>query len=267
MYGPGEAWFDDIKVRFVADSTPIQLATSDSGEEEDISDIKDVPSVEFQAKKDPKKNYFLIGSKGKGPEKGYKLLLIMPGGDGSKDFNSFVRRMWKNGELQKMGFVVAELVAPVWETSENRIVWPIRSSQVPAAQFNTEVFVNDVIADVQSKLKIDPEHIYAMGWSSGGVSTYAALLDSPSLKGAFVAMSIFNEQMYPTLSLAKGRSVYLYQSPDDKVTKYFFAEKARDAFKGVGARVELASYPGGHGFSSGQPFEDIKLGLEWLTKR
>jgi len=270
MYGPGQAWFDDVSVRFVDDATPLVNPVDDSGKGEEvdpIADVKDVPNIEFQAKKDPNKDYFLIGSKGKGPETGYKLLLVLPGGPGSKDANPFVRRIWKFAELEKMGFVIAELIAPVWENSEDRIVWPIRSFSIPAAKFKTEEFVNDVITDVKSKIKIDPEHIYALGWSSGGPATYAALLDAPALKGAFVAMSVFNENQYPTLKLAKGRSLYIYQSPDDKVTKFFFAEKARDAFKAAGVRVEMVSYPGGHGFNSGQPYEDIRAGLEWLTKR
>jgi beta-lactamase regulating signal transducer with metallopeptidase domain/predicted esterase len=269
MYGPGEVWIDDISVKFVDNATPLISPTGASSKEEvdPSADVKDVPNVELQAKKDPNKDYFLIGNKGPATGAGYKLLLVMPGGDGSKDFNPFIRRIWKNAELDKQGFVIAQLVAPKWENSENRIVWPIRSSTVGAAKFKTEEFVNDVIADVKSKIKIDPEHIYAFGWSSGGPATYAALLDSPSLKGVFVAMSIFRQNDYPTLNLAKGRSVYLFQSPDDKVTVFSWAEKARDAFKAVGVRTELVSYPGGHGFTSGRPYEDIKAALDWLTRR
>ena len=214
-----------------------------------------------------REDYFLIGSKGKAPEKGYKLLVVLPGGPGNKDFNPFIRRVWKNSDLASRGFVIAELVAPVWEQNENRIVWPTRSSNVPPAKFKTEEFVNDVIADVQSKIKIDPEHVYLFGWSSGGPACYASLLDAPAVKGAFIGMSVFYPQQLPSLKLSKGRSLYLYQSPDDTVTKFFFAEKAKDAFTEAGARVKMVTYPGGHGFTSGKPFEDIQLGLDWLVKR
>ena len=269
MYGPGEVWIDDVSANFVDDATALvdPFGKESSDTTDPLADIKDVPNVEFQAKKDPKKTYFLIGNKVPAPANGYKLLLVLPGGTGSKDFNPFVRRIWKNAELERQGFIIAQLAAPQWETSESRIVWPIRANSVGSAKFKTEEFVNDVIFDVKSKIKVDPEHIYAFGWSSGGPATYAALLDSPDIKGAFVAMSIFRKEDYPTLSLAKGRSLYLFQSPEDKVTNFTWAEKSKAAFTAAGVRTELVSYPGGHGFTSGQPFEDIKNGLEWLTKR
>ena len=53
-------------------------------------DVADVPSEDLRAKGDEQKRYFLIGAdeKAKAPKGGYKLLLVMPGGDGSADFNA-----------------------------------------------------------------------------------------------------------------------------------------------------------------------------------
>ena len=47
-----------------------------------------------------------------GADEGFKLLLVLPGGDGSADFNPFVRRIHKNA--LDGSYVVAELVAPAW---------------------------------------------------------------------------------------------------------------------------------------------------------
>ena len=45
-----------------------------------------------------KLEYFLIGSpeKLKTPERGYKLLVVLPGGDGGPDFGPFIQNIYKN---------------------------------------------------------------------------------------------------------------------------------------------------------------------------
>ena len=55
-------------------------------------DVADITSHDLRAGKDEKKRYFLVGPHQgvAAPKKGYGLLVVMPGGDGSADFHPFV---------------------------------------------------------------------------------------------------------------------------------------------------------------------------------
>ena len=93
-------------------------------------DIADISSEDLRADDDPNKRYFLIGPKKnvKPPASGYRLLIVMPGGDGSAEFNPFVKRIF--GQALGPKYLVAQLVAVKW-TPDQRIVWPTRKSKVP----------------------------------------------------------------------------------------------------------------------------------------
>lgn len=229
-------------------------------------DVADVPSKDIRIGEDAKKQYFLIGPAmgAKAPKAGFKLLVVLPGGDGSAEFNPFVRRIWKNAMPE--GYLVAQLVAPKWtEEQAKKVVWPTAKSKVPGAGFDTETFIAEVVADARKHHKIDDKHVYALAWSSSGPAVHAAMLkkDTP-LKGAFIAMSVFRPADLPDLAAAKGRPYYLYQSRGDKITKFSFAETARDKLVEAGARIKLVEYDGGHGWK-GDVFGSIRRGVEWLA--
>ena len=76
-------------------------------------------------------------------------------------------------------------------------------------------------------------------------------------------MSVFHEDRLPPLTAAKAHSYYLLQSPQDQVTPYSHAEKAQERLGQAGARITLASYEGGHGWT-GDAFGAIREGLAWL---
>ncbi len=61
-------------------------------------DVADVVSRDLRAGKDEHQRYFLIGpAKAARPaRKGYGLLVVLPGGDGSAEFHPFVKRIYKN---------------------------------------------------------------------------------------------------------------------------------------------------------------------------
>lgn len=228
-------------------------------------DVADVPSKDVRIGKNDKKQYFLIGpAKNATPPKGgIGLVLVLPGGDGSAEFNPFVRRIWKNALPE--GYLVAQLVAPKWtEAQAKKLVWPTAKSKVPEAEFDTETFISDVVADVKKQHKINDQRVFALAWSSSGPAVHAAMLkkDTP-LKGAFIAMSVFRPTELPDLAAAKGRPYYLYQSRGDKVTRFSFAEAARDKLTNAGARVKLVEYDGGHGWT-GDVYGSIRSGIEWL---
>src|SRR5437868_945735 len=75
---------------------PERSATSQEPENPP-DDVADVPSKEITLDKAGQQHYFLVGpKKGKSaPKAGYRLLLVLPGGDGGADFNPFVKRVFK----------------------------------------------------------------------------------------------------------------------------------------------------------------------------
>jgi RNA polymerase sigma factor (sigma-70 family) len=252
--------------RFAQESLPpTAQASNRAGDDDPLADVADVPSLDLRVKDDAKKRYFLIGKTDKAPAGGYRLLVILPGGDGSADFNPFLRRMYKN--VLKERWLVAQLVAPQWDEKQfDSLVWPTERAKYPAAKFTTEEFVNDVIAAVKDRVKVDPKRVYLLGWSSGGPPCYAAAARKESpVAGAFIAMSVFYPYQLPPLANFKGKAVYLLQSPDDEVTPIRFAEAAEKALKEAGARVHLERYPGGHGWR-GNVWKMLGDGVEWLDQ-
>lgn len=231
------------------------------------SDVADVPSQDLRAGGDPKKRYFLIGEANKegAPEDGYKLLFVLPGGDGSADFHPFVQRIYKNVLGEE--WLIAEPVAPEWDKKQfERITWPTAKSRYPAAKFTTEAFIAAILKDVRSKVKLDSRAIFMLGWSSGGPPVYATTVTRKSpIVGAFVAMSIFLPSKMPALEGAKDKAFYLLQSPDDQVTKILFAERAEKSLQAAGAKVKLERYPGGHGWR-GNVFGMLRDGIGWLEQ-
>jgi predicted esterase len=214
----------------------------------------------------PKLDYFLIGSteKLKTPKDGYKLLIVMPGGDGSADFQPFIKNIYENA--LNPDYLVIQLVAPKWNEKQT-ITWPTTRDKVTGKKLPVEVFIARAVEDVKKRTRIDPRHVYTLSWSSGGPAAYAASLHKTTpITGSFVAMSVFFPAQLPSLEAAKGKPYYIYHSPEDEVCKYPIAVRARDTLKEAGATVEFVEYTGGHGWQ-GDVFGDIRSGIGWLESQ
>ena len=242
------------------------LATKPAQPKDDpLADVADIPSQELQAAGDPNKRFMLIGPRKntKPPAEGYGLVVIMPGGDGSADFHPFVKRIYKNALSDR--YLAAQPIAVKW-SSEQTIVWPTKTNPVAKMKFGTEEFLDAVIADVAKKHKLDRARVFSLSWSSSGPAAYAASLqDTHSVKGSFIAMSVFNPRFLPSLKLAKDHAYYLYHSQQDRVCPYRMAEQAEKILAENGAKVHLETYEGGHGWR-GDVFGDIRKGIEWLDQ-
>jgi predicted esterase len=227
-------------------------------------DLVDVPALDLRIADDEKKRYFLIGNvESPSPRTvGRRVLVVMPGGDGSAAFSPFIRRIYQRTLNDE--WVIAQIVAPKWGRGQT-VVWPKQSQPFPAARFSTEQLIDDVIDDVATRCLIDHSEVYVLAWSSSGPLAYAiALRDKPRIAGAFIAMSVFNEREYSKPNAPPAVGFYLLQSPEDKVTPFKHAEAARDFLASVGAKVELTQYAGGHGWH-GKPFEMLSEGVNWLV--
>lgn len=241
----------------------IGLLTGSPGRAQD--DVADVPSQDIRAGGDQHKRYFLIGprAEAKAPKDGYGLVLVMPGGDGGPDFHPFVKRVFKYG----LGgdYLVAQLVAVKW-TADQQIVWPTEKCRVSRQAFSTEKFLEAVIEDVKGRHKLNDSRVFTLSWSSSGPAAYAASLSNDSsVKGSFVAMSVFKPNQLPPLAQAKGHAYFIYHSPDDRTCPFRMAERARAALSDAGAAVRLATYNGGHGWQ-GNVYADIRRGIKWLEQ-
>ena len=220
------------------------------------------PVWDLRAKKNAEARFFQIGPamEDREPKDGYRLLLVLPGGDGGPDFMPWCRNIRAN--VLGGDWIVAELVAPTWKTPAN--TWPTKLSPVPKMEFTTEEFAADVVADVAKRHKIDKRYVFALGWSSSGHVVYnLSLAEKPIITGAYVAMAVFHPREMPPLKAAKGRSWFLDHSPEDEACPFKDAEAARDALKAAGANVELVTYKGGHGWQD-DPFGRLRKGIKFL---
>jgi RNA polymerase sigma factor (sigma-70 family) len=268
IYGPGNVWFDDVEAEYTQE--PATDATASNSRPAAIepadADVALVPAEKRLRGGDPKKGYFLIGPTGttrSGPPlAGYRLLVLLPGGDGSAEFHVFCKRIVKFALTPN--YLVAQLVAVEWTPEQAQAVtWPKSTDAVAGVGFVTEDFVDAVINDVGQYRKVDPRFIFALGWSSGGPAVYAASGRADScVTGAFVAMSVFKPAILPSLEHARGRGFYILHSPQDFIP-IAMARSARDQLTQAGAKVELRSYEGGHGWR-GDVYGEIRRGIGWL---
>ncbi len=229
------------------------------------ADVEDIPCEDIRIGGDSNKRYFLIGdSKGACPDEGFKLAIIMPGGDGGEDFNPFVRRIHKyalGGD-----WIVAEPVAVYWSKAQE-IVWPTKKDAVADSQFSTEEFVGMVIDDVKTRAKINSKNIVTLTWSSSGPAGYAiALQPETPVTGSYIAMSVFRPEWYPTIASAKHRRFLIDHSPQDRVCPYSMSIYAEKKLLEAGAEFKRIEYEGGHGLH-GDVYSRITEGMEWLTRK
>jgi predicted esterase len=230
-----------------------------------IPDAPDVSSVKSQAHfAGGNRNMLYVtgGPTGPAPDGGYKVLLVLPGGDGSIDFHTFIKRI----QINALGdsYIVAHLVAPKYAGSKD-VVWPIKASQSSyQSPVITEDFVEAVVADVKKNHKVDAKKVYALGWSSSGPALYSYISNKPrSVTGVFVAMSVYHAQDMGPLENVKGFPVYILHSPDDKVCPLMLAQKARTELSNAGANVGWGTYSGGHGWTD-DPYGRIRAGMAFL---
>ena len=228
-------------------------------------DISDVPCKEFFAGGDPNKNYFLIGNgeQVKTPEDGFKLVIVLPGGDGGPSFNPFIRRIYKYSLNPE--YLMAQLVAVKW-TANQQIVWPTNKVKVKGQKFSTEEFADAVIKDIKAKYKLNPKQIFTLAWSSGGPAAYAiSVQKEKAATGSYIAMSVFDPNTLGPLEGAAGHCYLLDHSPDDKVCPIRMAEKADEMLTAAGAKTRFVSYQGGHGWY-GNCYGRLEWGFGWLEK-
>jgi len=223
-----------------------------------------MPDREATVAGDARRTIFVTGPKPGDvePAAGWGLVLVLPGGDGSAEFRSWVRERYD--EWVDAGFVFVELVAPKWSGSA-RLVWPTAVSKPPELAFTTEEFADGAVAEVETSLKVDRRRVIAVSWSSSGPACWRMLTTrSSAVTGHLIAMSVFIAKDLEPLANGKQRPLFLLHSPQDETCPIALAERGRDAAKKAGLRVEWATYEGGHGWHGGSE-DEVRRGLHWIS--
>ncbi len=230
------------------------------------SDIDGVASTRHTVGGNERQSYFLINAAPTepAPENGYGLLVVLPGGDGSAEFNPFVQRIAMYAA--PAGFLVVQPVAPRW-AEDQFIIWPSERAPVKDQQFTTEQFIAAVLDDVRAAHEVDEDRLLLMGWSSSGPVVYNMLCaEQTPFDGFYVCMSVFKPDQMPPIENARSRRVVIEHSPDDRTCPPDLAEKARDDLTAAGAKVRFVTYAGGHGWR-GALYPRMKAAFAFLLDR
>ncbi|HEV3136878.1 MAG TPA: hypothetical protein VGZ26_03220 [Pirellulales bacterium] len=231
-----------------------------------LADVADISAQDLTVSDNKRMRYFLIGPRASAVtrEDDFKLVVVLPGGDGSADFHPFIRRLFKCAMNET--YLVAQPVAVKW-SPQQKITWPTKDDPFKKQQFTTEEFVEAVIQDVSARHAIDKRFVFTLSWSSGGPAAYAiALCEKTRVTGSYVAMSVFRPEWHPHIERAKGHAFLIDHSPQDKVCKFEFAEKAQRELASAGGQVRLVTYEGGHGWH-GNIYGRVAEGLKWLVEK
>ena len=233
----------------------------------DADDVADIPADDRRAQDDPYKRYILIGGRGDqpAPPKGYKVLLVLPGGSGSPDSHPFIKRIYRH--VLSDEYLLAQIVAPEWDAQQAREhVWPTTTNPHKSMNFSTEQFINVVLDEIDQEHAIDKRHVFMLAWSSSGPATYAmALQPDTRVTGAFVAMSVFKPNTLPPIENVSDIAFYILHSPQDFIP-IAHAEAARDQLRAAGAKTKLTTYQGGHGWG-GNIYQKLRDGIRWLEEQ
>lgn len=221
---------------------------------EPAEDVADVPVADLLAGNDRHKRYFLIGARpgASPPPGGYRLILLIPGGDGGPDFHNFARRVYRQSLDERT--LVAQLVAVEWFAGQP-IVWPTVADPVDGMAFSTESFVEEVVRDVRSRHPVDPRRIFVAAWYSGGGAGGAAALSSSSVKGAWISTATYRT----VVDGGKDRSIWI----DHPASRFQAAQEARNRLAAAGVRVRLETYAGAW---AEDIYARLRRGLEWLEE-
>lgn len=250
--------------RVVTPTPFVQEAESEETEPQEAEDVADVPWEARLVHDDEHMLYHLIGhdAEAEAPEDGYRLLVVLPGGDGQAGFRDFVRRIEKHALDEP--WIVAQLVAPVWG-EDQEVVWTSEELPHDDMEFTTGDFIAAVIDDVEEAIDIDPNYVFTMGWSSSGTEVYRSALEKDTkVTGAFVSMSVWKPDLLPKLKYAKKRAFAILHSPEDFIP-IRMAEEARDELEDAKALVHYATYEGGHGWRD-DPYGNMRRAIAFLEE-
>lgn len=229
------------------------------------ADVAHVPLADLALDGDERRRVLVHGPFGAAPPAGYRVLLVLPGGEGSAEFAPFVARL--ADQQVGDGYVVAQLVAPKWDADQfERLVWPTASRPWPGMAFGTEDLAREALEAVAARHPVDRRSVFSLSWSSGGPAAYdLALLEDTPVTGSLVMMSVFKPDQLEPLERAAGRAFAVAHARQDFIP-FAMAESAVAVLADHGAATTLLEYEGGHGWN-GRAMARAGEGLRWLEQQ
>jgi len=126
----------------------------------------------------------------------------------------------------------------------------LHQSQPDAADFerSRELITESIDAAVEA-YEIDADHIGLVGFSQGAITSLSLLLDEPDRYEWGVALHGYLPDSHSDINPAgiADKPVLLAAGGADEIIPAARTDAAANRFETLGAAVEYASYPGGHG--------------------
>jgi predicted esterase len=165
-------------------------------------------------------------------------------------------------------YYIAVISAPKW-TENQQVTWLTGQDlkSFKQAKFSTETLISDVVKDVASIRKVDPNRVFLHGIGNGGSAAYVASLEEKSpFRGFYVLNATFRSSSLPPLERASGRRYLIQNSKDDHVNPYWTAEAAQKMLIKNGAIVKLDASTGYLGSQAPDAvMTQIKTSFDWLA--
>jgi len=124
----------------------------------------------------------------------------------------------------------------------------------------------DFITDLKSEINFNPDEVYLMGFSQGGIMSYSVALTAPEkVKGIAVMSGRLLPEIKPFIADEKrleNLKIFISHGKQDAVLNYQYALDASDFLKTKNLNPNFHSYEEGHTVNK-QMFDDVNL---WLKK-
>ncbi len=187
------------------------------------------------------------------PDRKYPLVVGLHGAGGDEE--NFLALFKDSGISPR--FFYCTIQGPVARPVGNRIgyVWYQNSGDDPTkpetlSVATTEETILTVIDEVSRAYPVDPDRIYLMGFSQGGIMTYRVGLKYPErFAGLIPVGGIFNRDGITDEELKKAKekaNFLICTSPEDDPRIVDSQAEAARLFKEIGLQHEAVSYAGGH---------------------
>ena len=128
-------------------------------------------------------------------------------------------------------------------------------------------FVLAAIDQVSGEFPVDPDRVFLMGHSEGGVLAYGLALEHPDLFRGLIVVGARLRESDATpeiLTASAGRlEVMICHSPGDQAIGIDHAEAAAGTLKEAGVQSKIFRYEGGHGLTA----ELVKTIGRWIAAR
>lgn len=129
----------------------------------------------------------------------------------------------------------------------------------------SESYVLAAIKELKARYPIDPNQVYVMGHSEGGVLAYGLAMRNPELVRGLIVVGARLRESDASAEVVAGAAgklqVLICHSREDHAMKFEAAEAAHETLKSAGIQSKLVPYVGGHGITQ----DLVKTIARWIA--